>query len=113
MTQGIVKRIREKCEEKGLTISQLEKNTGLSNASIDKWDKLNQKPSYDKIYRVAETLKVSLDWLLTGKESENLSPEEQKLIELYRTADDRGRRRILRSAEDEAQEQQSSTYRIG
>lgn len=113
MTHGMVKRIREKCEQNGLAISQLEKKSGLSNASIDKWDKLDQKPSYDKIYRVAETLNVSLDWLLTGKEGENLTEEEQKLIELYRTADDRGRRRILRSAEDEAQEQQLSISKLG
>lgn len=113
MTHEMVKRIREKCEQNGLAISQLEKKAGLSNASIDKWDKLDQKPSYDKIYRVAETLNISLDWLLTGKEGKNLTEEEQKLVDLYRAADSRGQRRILRTAEDEAMEQELSTSRLG
>lgn len=110
--EQITQRIRQQSEAQNLAISQLEKKAQLTNATIDKWEK-GQKPSYDKLYRVAETLKVSLDWLITGKESEALTPDEEKLVELYRQADERGKRRIIRSAEDEAVEQQSSTSKIG
>lgn len=53
---------------------------------------------------VVERLGLSLDYILTGKEAGDLTPEEQQLVDLYRQADSRGKRSILRLAQDEAQE---------
>ena len=73
-----LKRIETLCQQKGYSIKKLEIESGLSNGQIGKWKK--QKPSYDKVACVANTLNVSIDWLITGKESENLTPDEQTLI---------------------------------
>ncbi len=107
----LVERIKIKCEENNLTIRKLEQLSGLSNATIRKWE--TQTPSYDKVVAVAKTLHVSLNWLIFGKESEELSPDEQQLIDLYRHADTRGKRSILKHAEAECTELESSTSMIG
>lgn len=70
-------------------------------------------PSVDKVQIVADMLSVSIDWLVTGKEPDELTLEERKLIDLYRSADDRGKRTIFRTAEAETLEQESSNSKIG
>lgn len=107
----IVQRIKTKCKEKGTNISNLEKNLGIGNGNIRRWN--IQNPGSDKVIEVAKALNVSIDWLLTGKESEELTKEEQKLVDLYRSADQRGKNTIMRAAEGEAQEQISSVSKIG
>lgn len=108
---SLYERVVQKCNEKGLTIKALERKAGFPNATIRKWE--NQKPSYDKVVIVADCLNVTLNWLILGKETEDLTPEEQQLIDLYRQADARGKRSILRLAQDEVQELESSTSGIG
>jgi len=116
----IVERIKEKCKEKGYTIMKLEKESGLSNGQIGKWK--TQKPSYDKVASVANTLNVSLDWLITGKETEDLTQDERKLVDLYRSTNDIGQPLTMKHAEDiqqalpredQAKGLESSASRIG
>lgn len=63
---SIVERIRLKANEKGLTISEIEKATGISPKAIYRWDK--SEPAISKVIAVANLLQVSLSWLATGKE---------------------------------------------
>ncbi len=108
---SIVERIKLKCKEQNTNIKTLEREIGIANGSIRRWE--NQKPSYDKIILVAEKLNVTVNWLIFGKEASELSPDEQKLIEYYRKTDERGKRNILRQAEAEAAELESSNSKIG
>ena len=85
---SIVERIKVRCKEKGTSMNALEKELGFGNGSIRLWDK--KEPGSQKVILVAERLDLSLDWLLTGKESGNLTPEEKLLVDYYRRADDRG-----------------------
>lgn len=107
----IVERIKMRCKEKGTSMNALEKELGFGNGSIRLWDK--KEPGSQKVILVAERLDLSLDWLLTGKESGNLTLEEQQLIDYYRKADDRGKRSILRTAESESTELESSASKLG
>lgn len=108
---SIVERIKSRCKEKGTSMNALEKELGFGNGSIRLWDK--KEPGSQKVILVAERLDLSLDWLLTGKESGNLTPEEQLLVEHYRRADNRGKRSIMRIAESESAELESSTSKLG
>ena len=108
---SIVERIKEQCKKENTSMNALEKELGFGNGTIRLWDK--KEPGSNKVIQVAEKLGVSLDWILTGKEAADLSPEEQKLVELYRRADERGKRTIMRSAEAECREQTSSDSKIG
>lgn len=107
----LFERVMQKCDEEGLTIKALERKAGFSNATIRKWE--TQKPSYDKVVKVADCLNVTLNWLITGKEADELSADEQKLVDCYRKADDRGKRSIMRTAESESVELESSASKIG
>jgi transcriptional regulator with XRE-family HTH domain len=61
-------RINALREERGLSISALERNVGLSKNTIHKWDHV--VPSADKLYAVAQYFGVSIEYLLTGEKKE-------------------------------------------
>ena len=107
----IVERIKEKSEKKGINIATLEKKLGIGNGVIRRWK--DRKPGAEQVYKVAICLNTTVEWLLTGKESDNLTPEEQLLVNHYRRADERGKRYIMRTAEAESMELKSSTSQIG
>ncbi len=107
----IVERIKSLCITENITIKELERIIQISNGSIRHWNE--KTPSVERVLLVADYFKVSLDWLVTGKESGKLTPEEQQLIDYYRKADDRGKRSILRTAENESTELESSASKLG
>lgn len=107
----ITERLRMKCKEKGTSFNALEKELGLGNGTIRRWDE--KVPGVDKAQLVANRLEISLEWLVTGKNGPDLTPEEQQLVDLYRQADERGKRSILRLAQDEARELELSASGTG
>lgn len=107
----IVERIKDLCIAENITIKELERIIQISNGSIRHWNE--KTPSVERVLLVAEHFNVSLDWLVTGKESRNLTPEEQLLVDHYRRADDRGKRSIMRTAESESAELESSASKLG
>lgn len=107
----IVERIKSLCITENITIKELERIIQISNGSIRHWNE--KTPSVERVLLVADYFKISLDWLVTGKESGKLTPEEQQLIDYYRKADDRGKRSILRTAESESTELESSASKLG
>lgn len=107
----ITERLKMKCKEKGTSFNALEKELGLGNGTIRRWDE--KVPGVDKAQLVANRLEISLEWLVTGKNGSDLTPEEQQLVDLYRQADERGKRSILRTAQDEARELESLTSGTG
>lgn len=82
---SIVERIQSEISKKGISIKALEKEIGLGNGTIKRWD--NSSPQCNKIQLVANYLQVSLEWLITGKECNNLTKEEAELIIAYRNAE--------------------------
>ncbi len=107
----IVERIKDLCIAENITIKELERIIQISNGSIRHWNE--KTPSVERVLLVADHFNVSLDWLVTGKESGNLTPEEQLLVDHYRRADNRGKRSIMRTAESESTELESSTSKLG
>lgn len=110
----LVERIKQVCKEKCTTMAALEKELGFGNGTIRRWN--DKIPSADKLLLIANRLNKSVDWLLTGKES-NLSQEEQKLIEYYRNTSADGKAIILDNAKITSnrlpQELESSISGIG
>lgn len=107
----IVERIKNLCNTENITIKELERIIQISNGSIRHWNE--KTPSVERVLLVADYFNVSLDWLVTGKESGNLTSEEQLLVDHYRRADDRGRRNIMKIAENESAELESSASKLG
>lgn len=108
-------RIRVKTKEKGLNIKQLEQLSGLANGQIGKW--ATQNASFDKLASVAKYLNTSTDWLITGKDTDNLTDEERNLIEMYRNCNAVGKKDIQDFAEmiqyKKPQNEGVSTSKIG
>lgn len=55
-------KIREICKAKGISVGSLEKQAGLGNGTISKWN--NASPTVDNLNAVAKILKVKVDKLL-------------------------------------------------
>ena len=64
----ILKRIKEKCLEKGLTISALEKQAGIGNGTIARWN--TSSPTVESIQAVAKVLNCTVDDLLRADEKD-------------------------------------------
>jgi len=68
---GLYKIIKDKCTEKGITITQLEEVCELSQNSIKKWEK-NSPKSIESLIKIACYFDVTTDYLLGL--SDNPSP---------------------------------------
>ena len=64
----LYERIKKRAAEVPISINQLEKTIGVSSGSICKWD--TNRPSIDKVKRVADVLSVTIDSLLEDENAE-------------------------------------------
>lgn len=58
--------IRRRCAEKGLTFASLEREAGIGNGMVAKWE--NGFPRADSLQKVAKALECTVDDLLRGDE---------------------------------------------
>ncbi len=61
----IFKKILKLAEERGITISHLEKSLGFGNATIKRWKK--SYPRVDRLKKVADYFGVSVEYFLEEK----------------------------------------------
>ena len=80
-------------KEKSLAISKIERECGLSNATIRRW--ATQNPRLDSVQKVAYYLNVSIDYLAgnikehTAHDSIQLSEMETGVIDMFRLLEER------------------------
>lgn len=74
----IVDRIKKLCEDRKITIAELERNAGLKSSTIYRWDK--NMPSGDKLQKVADYFNVSIDYLLGRTDNKYLTATLEELI---------------------------------
>lgn len=65
-------RIENLRKSAGLSQGKLEKELGFSNGSISKWK--NSTPTPDRLQKLADYFKVSVDYLMTGEEKKDSIP---------------------------------------
>ncbi|MEZ7741783.1 helix-turn-helix transcriptional regulator [Gemella sp. 20925_1_85] len=78
-------KIKQLANQKGITISELERRINLSNGQIGKWSR--QTPGIDKVQKVADYFNVSVDYLL-GREKPEEDLYEQQLVAMFRKQTD-------------------------
>ncbi|WP_313585273.1 helix-turn-helix domain-containing protein [Lacrimispora sp.] len=61
---GLYEQIRDVAKARGYSINRLEQELGFARSSINKFNK--NAPSADKLQKIAETLGVTVDYLMTG-----------------------------------------------
>ena len=59
----IYKNILNLCKEKKISVSKLEKETGLANGTVGKWRSFS--PTIDNVKKVAEFFGVTIDSLVS------------------------------------------------
>lgn len=59
----IYDKIKAMCEEKGMSVRQLELAAGLKNGAISKWN--DSSPTIKSLKAVADVLKVKVDKLIS------------------------------------------------
>jgi transcriptional regulator with XRE-family HTH domain len=59
-------KIKQICERKGVSVASVERDAGLTNGSISKWD--NSKPIAESLHSVAKVLGTTVEDLLEEKE---------------------------------------------
>lgn len=84
--------------ERGVTAYKVSKETGVTQSTLSDWKRGRNTPKTDNMKKIADYFGVSIDYLMTGKESndENTSTEkdyaknetERKLLVLCRKAND-------------------------
>lgn len=65
-------RIRGLCEQKGISINRLEKESGVGRGAIMRWDA--HSPSAEKVSAVADYFGVTTEYLLTGEQKQPPQP---------------------------------------
>lgn len=106
------KRFTEIIEKSGISNAKLTELAEISKNNISNY-KNGQIPNATTLYKLSQILGKSMEYIIAGKEPEELTPEEQQLIDYYRKTDDRGKRSILRTAESESTELESSASKLG
>lgn len=75
-------RIKDLCKKNGISINKLEKECGFGTGYVSKLDK--STPNSENIQKIADFFRVTVDYLLTGKTTEEkikeeFSPEQSEL----------------------------------
>jgi len=96
---SISERIKIEGAKSSYTLASIERELGLANGSIRRWD--TSIPSADKLYKVAKLLNVTMDYLYIGTEIKNenvigdlLTDSEKELLNNFKKLDNRGEHRI-------------------
>lgn len=100
--ESVKERVQKLCKKNGITVQQLEKQLGLSNGTVSKWDRYN--PRMDKLQLVADFFSVPADYI-TGNSSdaaiesgletiEAVGTYEVDLLKTYRKLTEIGRMKV-------------------
>lgn len=69
----LLDRVKQLCQQKGITQSGMEKIIGISNGASSKWAK--STPSGEILQKLSSFFEVSIDYLLTGEGFEPFVPK--------------------------------------
>lgn len=103
--ESIGERLKHWRKERGLTLTEISAKTGLSTGGLSAYERDEKQIGSKTLLALWREYNINISWILTGEiEHAELAPEEQYLIDIYRRADDRGKRTILRLVQGEDQE---------
>lgn len=103
-------------EQRNISNKRLTELAEISKNNVGNYQK-GQIPNALILYRLSQIFGVSMEYMLTGKENEDLTTEEQQLVKYYRSGNEAAQQIILQSAKTTSEqlprEQKSSTSKIG
>lgn len=115
----IGKRIKEKQTEKNYKQKDLIEKTGISKGAISNYCSGARIPETESILKISFALDTSMEWLLTGKSTnENFTDEEKEIIKNLRLLPDPEKYKFYGRIEEAAEkyknvQTESSISKIG
>ncbi|HOS36404.1 MAG TPA: helix-turn-helix transcriptional regulator [Treponemataceae bacterium] len=96
-------RVKSELSYKGWILKELAAQTGISKRTLDSYlDSREVMPSADQAVKIAKALQVTVEYLVTGKDSHKeapMSPDARKLMELFSILDERDKQTVLNLVE--------------
>ena len=90
-SKEISERIRELLIKNNMKQVELARITGISKNAITNYMSGERIPDTQNIYLISTALGTTIENLLTGKEKNNLTQEEEQIIQLYKKLNDRNK----------------------
>ena len=87
---SITERIREALEAKGLKRGDFYRYVDITSQSLRNWEHRKSVPLADTAIKMADFLKVSVKWLITGEE-DALTNQAHLLLDLYNQLNNTGK----------------------
>lgn len=99
-------------EERGVTASEVSRQTGIPKRAFSEWKSGKYKdPKPDRLRQIADFFGVSVEYMMTGVETEPKHYEDPATAELaQRMKDDRDFRLLFSAAKDVSPETLQQTY---
>jgi transcriptional regulator with XRE-family HTH domain len=105
---NIGNRIKFKMKELKLKQTDLVNITGISKTAISNYILGNRIPDTKSIYLISNTLKISIEWLLIGKEEiKDLNEDEKNLLKKYNLLTERNKGKVETFIDERLQEQKT------
>lgn len=99
--KGFGKRLEECMKQANFSNTRLTKELNLSKNAIGNY-KNNQIPNAAILYNISQILGTTMEYLLTGKQSENLTDNEKEMLKNYRMLPEREQIKFIGKIEDVA-----------
>ena len=95
----IGKRLRTWRKEKGLSMPEISAKTGLSTGGLSAYERDEKLIGAKPLLALWSEFGLDIAWILTGKKDEDLTPEEQKLVDTFRSCNTVGQQLIQEHAD--------------
>jgi transcriptional regulator with XRE-family HTH domain len=95
-----IKKLKQTIAERGLTTPGLSEKTGISVNTLHGWlyTRKPSNPAVKDLAKIAAVLGVSMEYLMTGKNSAELKEEDRHLLSLFRDMPKQRRDLLVRIA---------------
>ena len=107
-------RIKEKQKEKNFKQKDIIEKTGISKAAISNYISGVRVPDTESALKLSLVLETSIEWLLTGKTTnENFSEDEKEIIVAYKNAAPAIQEAVRKLLDVPEKNEKSSDLKIG
>ena len=103
-------KIKDLCDKKGITGSELGKILGLKTSPLTDWKNKKAKPTIEQLKMICEYFAIPSDELLgLNRQHSELSEEEKEIIENLRLLPDKEKYKFYGRIEEAAEKYKSAT----
>lgn len=91
-------RIRSIMKSKSITIDELKEKSGIPKQRIDSYIYSNAQPIAEDLIRISNVLGTSIDYLLDNSQRDRLSTQEELMLSLFDSCDDKCKEYLIAKA---------------